>query len=683
LKIAQVVPLMNVGGVERGTIDLAVYLNKQGIENIIVSGGGRLLESPSANGLRHATMNVYRKSLFTFFTIAKMRSLLKEEAVNIVHARSRVPAWVSFFASRGSEAHFLTTAHGVYTNKSFSEVMGWGKFVICPSKVVARHLKKKFGVPDEKIVVINRWVDTQAFPYTDYSRRKNSNIILTFGRISPSKGYEYLIEAFKRVVRFNPYMRLHIVGSPDKSKINYYKYLQGLVSRYALQYNVKFIGFQSDVAAALAEARMMVAPSVTEESFGRVIIEAFSCGVPVIATKVGGYKEIIDAGRDGILVDPGNPGQIADAMIRILEDKEAAGRLTVKAKEKVDKSFTIDKCLLEVTDVYRKALAISRIAVVKLSSLGDLILAVPSLKLLREKNPQARISLITSRRYSALFLDCSYIDELIPVDDSFKKLKSISESARFLRRKSFDYIIDLQNNRISHLLSFLAFPRYSFGYNLRWGFLLSKRVAYDRSLDPLTSQEKILQLLGLRFKEKKLVFWDKKGNESLVLPEGNLIGINVSASARWRSKNWPIANIGKLIDLICKNIPGSFVVLLGDDHSRALTSSLAQAADRQVLDLCGKTTMADLPAIISKLRVFLTPDTAALHLALALGVPTLALFGPTDHSRHSVKSENLHIFSEKLSCSYCYKKRCKFSQESLCLVKITPQQVFSKIKSLL
>jgi glycosyltransferase involved in cell wall biosynthesis/ADP-heptose:LPS heptosyltransferase len=683
LKVAQVVPSMNVGGVERGAIDLALHLNKQGVDNFIVSSGGRLLETSTNLGVKHILLNVCKKSLSSLFSIGKMRKIINNENVDIVHARSRVPAWISFFATRSSSAHFITTAHGVYKNKFFSEVMGWGKVVICPSKVVARHLRNNFGVPDEKIIIINRWVDTEAFYFTDYNQRKTSNTVVAVGRISPTKGYEYLIEAFKRVVRINPYLELHIVGSPDKSKMRYYKHLQTLVNRYSLQYNVKFIEYKSDVAGILSSARVLVAPSVTEESFGRVIVEAFSCGVPVIATKVGGYNEIIEDREDAILVDPCNSDQIAEGILKILEDPQYAANLTVKARSKVERLYTIEKCLSQVDKVYEKVLKTTRIAVIKLSSFGDLVLIIPALKLLRDKNSKSYIVLVTSKRYSSLFFDCPYIDELISLDDSCKSVKAIREASRILRRKSFDYIIDFQNNKISHLLSFLAFPRYSFGYGLRWGFLLSKRIAYDRNLDPLSSQEKILQFLGLKFDEKKLIFWDKKTTESLNLPDGNLIGINVSASRRWKSKNWALKNIVKLIELIIKNIPQSYVVLFGDEYSQEISQGLVSTANHRVFNLCGKTSIADLPAALMQLKAFITPDTATLHLAAALGVPVIAFFGPTDYRRHAVASSDLHVLTGDLPCLCCYKPDCKFSKESLCLGKITPSEVYAKLKSIL
>jgi len=683
VKVMQIVPRMNVGGVERGVLDLVKFYKDKGISSVVVSGGGELVGELRAAGAVCYKLKVYSKSPFALLLIPKLRKIIRKENVEIIHARSRVPAWISFFASRMSEAYFITTAHGVYRNRTFSEVMGWGKYVICPSKLVARHMKSNFGTLDEKIVIINRWVDVNKFKFTPYKERRNSNVIVSVGRISSSKGYEYLIEGFKKVVRFNPYLKLRIVGSADKSKTKYLNYLKVLVSRFSLNYNVEFVGFQKDVEDILADARILVAPSVIEESFGRVAIEAFACGVPVIATKVGGFKETIRDGETGILVDPANAEQIADSILKILNDFDYAEGLVTRAVREVEKHYLMEKCLEETREVYNKTQAVLRILVIKFSSLGDLILSFPAFGAIRDRFPEAKICLLTLKKYNSFLYDCPYVDEVIYLDEEYKKFKNILNISRRLRRKSFDYIVDLQNNRPSHLIAFLSLARYSFGYCLRWGRLLAKKIRYNRECGPLESQEQILQFLGIKFREKKLIFWQREGQIPLSLPEANLIGINLSASSRWQSKNWPSKNILRLAELIHKNLPNFKVVLFGDSEVKDYARGIERLLMSQPLNLCGKTTLKDLPLVMQKLKVFITPDTATLHLSCALDVPTIALFGPTDPVRHTVKDKNLHIFCEKLPCSFCYQPQCKLGGGNLCLEKITPQQVFSKVKEII
>ncbi len=171
-------------------------------------------------------------------------------------------------------------------------------------------------------------------------------------------------------------------------------------------------------------------------------------------------------------------------------------------------------------------------------------------------------------------------------------------------------------------------------------------------------------------------------SEKFLGNEKNLIGINISASKKWLTKNWPVAHIKSLIELINKNLPSYKIVLLGDSDSKTIATELESAVARAPVNLCGKTNLQDLPSVIKRLQVFITPDTATLHLAQAVGVPTIGLFGPTDPNRHAVKSKNLYIICKELLCSFCYSPKCKLDKINLCMEKISPQEVFSQIKEI-
>lgn len=683
MRILQILPHMNIGGVERGVVDLVKYFKDSDIENIVLSAGGRLVEELLKEGIKHYELPVHKKSLSTLLLIPKLKKIIEKEKIDIIHARSRVPAWISFFACRGSNTHFITTAHGVYQNKFWSQIMSWGKFVICPSKIAARHMKENFQTPQEKIVIINRWANSDKFKFLGYREREKSNLIVSVGRISSSKGYSYLLEAFKNILRFNPLLKLKIIGSAGKSKEKYLEYLQSLIQRYNLTHSVELTGFCPNVETILSQARILAAPSIIQESFGRVIVEAMACGVPVVATKVGGFTEIIENDKDGVLVEPANSHALTSGILKILQDSGYAEKLTIEAKNKTLRLYNMSQCLTQTADVYKRTCAFSNILIIKISSLGDLILSFPSFKAVKQKYPNSKLSLLTAKKYAPLLCNCPYLDEVITVEDNYKKSNRILTLSKELRRKSFDYIIDLQNNRASHLISFLSFPRQSFGYSLRWGRLLSKKIKYLRLDCPLTSQERILQLLGVNLEEKKLIFWESNQTNQISLPESKIIGINVCASAKWQSKNWPLKNIIHLIELIYKNIPAFKIVLLGDKSSYETGEKINQMITPRPINLCGKTTLNDLVEVTKKLSVFITPDTATLHLAQSLRIPTIALFGPTAADRHTVQSDNLYIFSKNLACARCYAARCKAQEKNLCMKKITPQEIFNKIKEII
>ena len=152
MNILQILPEFDVGGVETGTLDLARELVKRGHGAVVVSNGGRLVKDLIDAGARHIQLPVHEKSIFTVMRmVRKLEDIIKDERIDIVHARSRIPAIIAFFAARHTNCGFITTAHGYYSRHFLSRVMGWGRFVIVASSIVGRHMIEAFGVPHERI----------------------------------------------------------------------------------------------------------------------------------------------------------------------------------------------------------------------------------------------------------------------------------------------------------------------------------------------------------------------------------------------------------------------------------------------------------------------------------------------------------------------------------------------------
>jgi len=674
MKTLQILPRLEIGGVEKTVVDLSSHFKEK---MVVVCGGGRLAEEIKKQGASFYKLSVYKKSPLSLLSVRKLRKIISKEKVEIVHARSRVPAWVAFFATRNTSSHFVTTAHGKYRPHFFSQVMGWSKLVIAPSQTIARHLIENFKIDERKIRIVPRWVKLEDYKFLDPKTRLSYGTIVGIGRISPSKGWEYLIKAFYKLIRLNPYLKLKIAGSPS-GKSDYFHYLKSLVNRLSLNYYVEFLGFK-DSSSVLETASVLVVPSLVEEAFGRVVIEGFACGVPVVAFRCGALGEIIEHEKTGLLVPPKDVEKLKEEVLRILSDSRLAQKIAYNAYEEV-KKYTFEKAVEKIEEVYRELKNMTNILVIKFSSLGDLILIIPSLKAIREKFPQANIHLLTLKKYASLFYECPYINKVIGVDSSYKKLKNIFRISFSLLKESYDYIIDFQNNLASHMIAFLSFPRYSFGYRRKLGFLLTKKIKWEKT-SPLESQERLLSLLGIKIKEKKLCFWDLKERDfpAFLKKKKNLIGINVSAASGWQTKNWPLSHIEKLVKLLISSFPQYDVLLLGDKQALKITKDLKLEHPR-LFNLCGKTTLKELVSLIKHLDVLVTPDSAPLHIGLALGIPTIGLFGPTNPSQHIEKNENFFLIFKKLSCSFCYRRKCRRRE---CMERISPQEVFKMIKKII
>lgn len=695
MNILQVLPELNVGGVETGTLDLVSHFVKMGHKAVVVSAGGILVKDLEASGAIHYRLPVHKKSLFTILrTIPELAKIIRKEEIDIVHARSRVPAWIAYFACRRTNTVFVTTCHGYYGRHPFSYVMGWGRRVIVLSNIIARHMIEDFGTPQERIRLIPRSVDLEKFKYLspDTKRRDEFNVCI-IARVTPIKGHLYFVKAMAKTARAIPGLKIWIVGDVPASKDAYKEQIQILVKRLGLEQQTQFLGTQKEIPEILSHIDVLVLATTTHEGFGRVIIEAQASGVPVVATRVGGVVDIIEDQETGLLVPPADPQSMAEAVIRIYKDKKLSLDLAENAYLKVKEKYNLELMVNRTLEVYRQALSDFRILIIKFSSLGDIILSTAAIRAIRKKFVfNYKIIFLVAEESKEALMNCPYIDELLVCDfkNRDKGMFGFMKLARSLRKKSFDIIIDLQNNRRSHILSLLSGAGNSYGYNnKKLGFLLKKSIKNDRQiLDPVSHQFRILKNLGIELDDPRLELWPQEsdlryaedflGSHWLIRNQG-IVGMNISASQKWLTKNWPLSHIAKLCEeLNRRNIQ---MMITGTQNDLGTMNKLAEILKNvKVINACGKTTVNQLACLIKKCSVYISPDSAPLHIAASQDVPFIALFGPTDSRRHLPPAQKYIVIKKDLPCSPCYKPRCR-SRE--CMEKITAHEVLEAIEKLL
>lgn len=700
MNILQILPELNVGGVETGTVDLAKYLARSGHKAIVVSAGGALTDELAGNGVRHYTLAVNKKNPLTMLrSVGRVSRIIREEKIDVVHARSRVPAWVGYCASRRTKTVFITTCHGYYRRHPFSRVMGWGKRVIVLSNVIARHMIDDFGVPRERIRLISRGVDIGKFSFVrpDTKRGKQFHVGI-IGRMTPLKGHIHFIRAMALAARAIPALKIWIVGDAPSSKAAYKEDVEIMVRRLGLWQNTEFLGNQRAIGDILAQLDVLVLSTVTHEAFGRVIIEAQASGVPVVATKVGGVIDIIEDGKTGFLVPPADPGAMADAVVRIYRDKEIAVSFAQDAYRKVKEEYTAEKMMRSTLKVYEEALGSFKVLIIKLSSLGDVILSTPAFSALRRRfPPPCRISILVGEEAKEPVLRCPDIDEVIVADMKHKDkgIRALLKLGASVRRAQYDIVVDLQNNRASHILSFLSAASDRYGYdNGKWGFLLNNRVRDDKApIDPVSHQFRVLSLLGItpasappggaRLRmwpsESDRVYVDEFLTSEWLLARQKLIGINISARRRWATKALPDAHMARVCDELGKR--NMRIVLTGTSADIPEAQALiAKVKSTRLINACGKTTINQLACLIARCCGYISGDSAPLHIAAAMGTPCVALFGPTDPKRHLPPARNCVVIKKDIECGPCYRPTCRHTK---CMEAIKPDEIVRAVESLL
>lgn len=688
MNVLQILPELKSGGVERGTVDLAKYLQKTGHRAFVVSAGGPMVGDLTSAGVKHFALPVHKKSLISVFRSARaLAAILRLEKIDVVHARSRVPALVAWLACRWTQVPFVTTCHGFYRKHPLSFVMGWGKLVIVASRIIGKRMRDDFGVPHRKIRLIYRGVNLDEFKWSDAPAgpRTNAPVIGMIGRLTPIKGHPLFFKAMARVARVYPGLKIRIVG--DASKPQYKEELSALVRQLGLSSNVEFLGTRYDVPALLAGMSVLCVPSVGEEAFGRTVIEAGACGVPVVASRMGGLVDVIEDGRTGLLISPEDPRELAEAVMKLLKDSAYAKKMARAARERVETEFGLEKMFESTLEVYKEAISKKRILVIKLSALGDVILSLPSLVSLRRAHPDAWISVLVGRKSRPIARRSEAVDDVITFDDSAKpRWRAVWNAARILRREHFDWVIDLQNNRASHFLSYFSGAPLRAGYaNRKWDFFLNRRAAVPpHELPPIEHQFEVLKKAGIEEFERRLELEPSTQDvetvrtflgSQWVAPSQTLVGINPGASPRWPTKKWPVENFAKLCDeLARRNIR---VVITGSPDDAALARELLALTKNKPVNAVGRTTMPELAALIRRCQVFVSSDSAPMHIASAVGAPLIALFGPTDPRRHLVQPERFQVFWKEISCSPCYLRSCPIGH--VCMKKITVQEVLDAI----
>lgn len=312
LTVIQALPALNAGGVERGTLEVAAELIRRGHRSIVVSDEGDLLKDLLAQGSEHYLLPVGKKSPLTFRHVYGLRKIISDTRATILHARSRLPAWLAYMAWKNlppaSRPGFITSVHGQYSVNAYSRIMTQGERVIAISEFIKDYIIENYpDTPPERIQVIPRGVDRTQYRHgfqpgniwlrdweNQYPHLINKTLITLPGRITRRKGHEDFLEIMTRLLTQYPQIHGLIVGGPHPQKQSYFKTLIKKIRVAGLQEHITFTGQRQDLREIISISKIVMSLSVEPEAFGRTTLEALSLGVPVIAYDHGGSSEILN-----------------------------------------------------------------------------------------------------------------------------------------------------------------------------------------------------------------------------------------------------------------------------------------------------------------------------------------------------------------------------------------------------
>ncbi|BFM13740.1 glycosyltransferase family 4 protein [Simiduia litorea] len=366
MKVLQVLPNLNSGGVERGTVEFARELVRQGHESIVMSNGGRLVAQLESEGSSHIQLPVHRKSLWSLRLVRPVRKLLQELKPDIIHVRSRAPAWIIWLAWRklpaASRPRLVSTFHGLYSVNFYSAVMAKAEHIIAISQCVEKYIKQHYCQDEQRITVIPRGVDVAAFAagappdawskelYRQYPQLREKHIILMPGRLSRWKGQETFLTMMQQIIAQNPRCHGVIVGDAEPKKVHYRRELEAMATELQLDEGVTFVGHRSDIAEFYRLADIVCHMSSQPEPFGRTLTEALATNTPVVAFDRGGASESLSACFPAGLVPADDVQGFAEKVLSLLG---------AEVDIKVQPEFHMQHQIEATISVYQRLLAVT------------------------------------------------------------------------------------------------------------------------------------------------------------------------------------------------------------------------------------------------------------------------------------------------------------------------------------
>ncbi|MES9880121.1 MAG: glycosyltransferase family 4 protein [Sedimenticola sp.] len=312
LTVLQVLPSLEGGGVEKGTLEVAAELVRLGHRSLVMSAGGRLVNTLESQGSTHYSWNIGHKSLWTLRHIWPLRRFLIEQQVDILHVRSRAPAWVVWLTWRGMNPNqrprLVTTLHGLHSVSAYSAVMTRGERVIAVSDTVRRYIEENYPqTAPSAVEVIYRGVDSEEFPrgfepsqewlsgwHELFPQLQGRFVIALPGRLTRLKGHHDFLEVVGTLKQQGLAVSGLIVGGEDPRRRPYAREIHQAVTERGLEDEIVFTGHRADVREIFSRCDAVMSLSTKPESFGRTTLEALSLGVPVVGYDHGGVGEIME-----------------------------------------------------------------------------------------------------------------------------------------------------------------------------------------------------------------------------------------------------------------------------------------------------------------------------------------------------------------------------------------------------
>ena len=377
-RILQIIPNMEIGGAERTVLEITSFLKDTEFSSLVLTSGGKLIGELEKENIEVIKLKIDKKNPYSviknFFLFIK---IFREKKIDLIHVRSRAPAWSAIFAAKKIGIPVLTTWHGHVSNSSFikkiyNSIMLKGDAVIANSAYTAERISKIYNIDLNKIDIISRGVNVESFEGSKFSNTEISNmrkmwsvddnkiIILFPARLTRWKGHLVTIEAINLLKKEKFFDHVIFLFAGEKAGAeNYIKKLNSIITKFKLQENIKLVERIENMPLAYLASDIVLSPSIEPEPFGRIPIEAQAAGKTIIASDHGAVKDTIKNGNNftGFKVKPNDPQALSIAIKQsITMDKKDLTKMHERAISNVKNNFSLENMCKKTLEVYKRLL---------------------------------------------------------------------------------------------------------------------------------------------------------------------------------------------------------------------------------------------------------------------------------------------------------------------------------------
>ncbi|MBM5786724.1 MAG: glycosyltransferase family 4 protein [Candidatus Fonsibacter sp.] len=371
VRLLQVIPKLDFGGAETGCKDIARYIEAHGHFSSIICNGGRQLSFLDLNKIKVIKLPVHSKNLILIIlNIFLIIFFIKKLNINIVHVRSRAPAWSCYYACKFTKTKMISTFHGTYNfsnslKKFYNSIMLKGDGVIAGSKFISDHIKSNYSVKIP-IYIIERGIDVHFFNKNNINIESKENIrerwglnnnflILLPGRLTNWKGQMFFLKTLVKMKNENLLNNINsVILGDNQGREEYKNNLTKIINENFLQNNVKLINHESHMPSAYLASDLVLSASIEPEAFGRVVVEGMAMEKPVLASNIGGSVDTVQNKVTGFLFQSENEQSLIESLLMIKKlDKSELDRICKNARERVIEKFNVTEMCSKTLEIYK------------------------------------------------------------------------------------------------------------------------------------------------------------------------------------------------------------------------------------------------------------------------------------------------------------------------------------------